>query len=88
MTSQSSPWIFHDFPVAAGSKRQARRLLDKEELRNYEGILDDRFQDNFRVRCALKEKWDDLYGDLYDFNGMILMGSMLKYGPSFFCETH
>lgn len=31
--------------------REIYKLLDKEELRSFEGILDDRFQDNFRVRC-------------------------------------
>ena len=35
----------------------SRRLLDKEELRSFEGILDDRFQDNFRVR---PEKLEDM----------------------------
>ena len=38
----------------------SRRLVDKEELRNYEGILDDRFQDNFRVRCAFCGKVGDI----------------------------
>ena len=38
----------------------SRRLVDKEELRNYEGILDDCFQDNFRVRCAFCGKVGDI----------------------------
>ena len=46
--------------AAMGSNAVASRLVDKEELRNYEGILDDRFQDNFRVRCAFCGKVGDI----------------------------
>ena len=27
------------------------RLASKEEMKSWDGILDERFQDNFRVRC-------------------------------------
>ena len=95
--------ISHNFPVTSGSNAMAAmgsdavasRLVDKEELRNYEGILDDRFQDNFRVRHALSvASWETLYGlmrkwDLeYLLIWLVVTGTMELFEVPFSWEFH